>query len=262
MAVPTTPVLMNLRQSSLVLAVTFALLPTPGVQAAKDSPADSAPNFRVNLPDSYKSEINQNFSAAKGGRPASTTISGIWHSPKGGSKTDQPWSITVIKGEDPEVTQAYNARNAATMNIAKDDFGGANPYLYAGFERLTLPWGKAIAYFVQASKDGKWREPNNEQLRYQIRGVTDDKKYTIIGRFQVRLAQLPADSKKAQDAGGDLKRLHAFESYKLLNQEDPNNFEPSLTEMQNLVGSVRVSPEKEENPESKPKPKPTPTPGT
>ncbi|MBV8586044.1 MAG: hypothetical protein JO308_07135 [Verrucomicrobia bacterium] len=256
---------MNLRQSSLVLAVTFALLPTAGVQAAQDSPADSAPHFRVNPPDSYKSNISQNFSPGKGGRPASTTISGVWHSPKAGSKADQPWSITVIKGEDPQVMQAYNARNAATMTIAKDDFGGANPYLYAGVERLTLPWGKAIAYFVQASKDGKWREPNNEQLRYQIRGVTDDKKYTIIGRFQVRLAQLPTDSQKAQDASGDLRKLHAFESYKLLNQEDPNSFEPSLIEMQNLVGSVRISPEISEskpNTTSKPKPTPTPTPGT
>jgi hypothetical protein len=255
---------MNLRQSSLVLAVTFALLPTPGVQAATDSPADSAPYFRVSPPDSYKSDIKQSFNPAKGGRPAWAAISGVWRSPKG--KTGQPWSITVVKQEDPQVTQAYNGRNAATMNLAKDDFGGANPYLYAGFERLSLPWGKAIAYFVQASKDGKWHEPNNEELQYQIRGVTDDKKYTIVGRFQVRLAQLPADSKTAQDAGGDLKKLHAFESYKLLNREDPNNFEPSLTEMQNLVGSVRILPGKEETSESKPntaskpKPKPTPTP--
>jgi hypothetical protein len=260
LAVPTTSVLMNLRQSSLVFAVTLALLPTLGVQAAKD-PADAAPQFRVNPPDSYKSNINQSFNPGKGGRPASTTISGVWHSPKGESKTGQSWSVTVVKQEDPLVTQACNSRNASSLNLAKDDFGGANPYLYAGFERLSLPWGKAIGYFVQASKDGGWHEPNNEQLRYQIRGVTDDKKYTIIGRFQVRLAQLPADSKNAQDAGGDVRRLHSFESYKLLNQADASSFEPSLTEMQNLVGSVKILPGKEET-SSKPKPNPTPTPGT
>ena len=61
--------------------------------------------------------------------------------------------------------------------------GNGTPYLYARFQKFSFPWGNAVGYFVQTTQNATWPEPNNVQLAYEIRGVTNDHQDTIVARF-------------------------------------------------------------------------------
>jgi hypothetical protein len=71
------------------------------------------------------------------------------------------------------VTEAYNFKDGYTADLARADSKNATPYLYSRFQKFTFPWGNAVGYFVQTTKGTAWPEPNNAQLMYEIRGVTE-----------------------------------------------------------------------------------------
>ena len=87
---------------------------------------------------------------------------------------------------------------------------------------------------------------------YEIRGVTSDHQDTIAASFAARHPQLP-DGSKVLDAHGNIRALTSFPSYKLLEKSPPESFEPSLTELQNMVSSIVIlKPKKVENSEGRP----------
>jgi hypothetical protein len=99
---------------------------------------------------------------------------------------------------------------------------------------------------------GDSRIHSNVQLLYEIRGVTSDRQNTVVARFAVRHLQLP-DGPNVLDAHSDLPTLTSFPSYKLLEKSRPESFEPSLTELQNMVSSIVIlKPKKPENSEVRP----------
>lgn len=198
------------------------------------------PEVSFNPLDTYKSGMKYSFyapgSAASKAEAFTSVCSGFWRSP---SKARQNWSITIIKKDDAKVADGYNARDGYAADLARADSGSATPYLYARFQKFAFPWGNAVGYFVQTTKNATWPEPNNVQLLYEIRGVTNDHQDTIVARFAVRHPQLP-DGSSVQDAHGDIGTLQSFPSYKLLTKSKPETFEPSLTEVQDLVSSVVI----------------------
>jgi len=137
------------------------------------------------------------------------------------------------------VAGAYDAKDAYTVDLARADSGNATPYLYARFQKFSFPWGNAIGYFVQTTQNATWPEPNNVQLTYEIRGVTNDHQDTIVASFVVRHPRLP-DGHDLLDAHGDVRTLASFPSYKLLEKSSPDSFEPSLKEIQEMVASVVI----------------------
>src|SRR5258708_10786710 len=136
--------------------------------------------------------------------------------------------------------------------LAKAGSKNASPHLYFRFKKFTFPWGNAVGYFVQTTKAAAWPEQKNAQLMYEIRGVTSDHQDTIVGRFAARHPQLP-DGSKVLDAQGSIRALTSFPSYKLLDKSRPESFEPSLTELQNIVSSIVIlKSKKAENSERRP----------
>ena len=150
------------------------------------------------------------------------------------------------------MTEAYNFKEGYTADLARADSKNATPYLYFRFQKFTFPWGNAVGYFVQTTKGTAWPEPNNAQLMYEIRGVTSDHQDTIVASFAARHPQLP-DGSKVLDAHGNIRALTSFPSYKLLEKSPLASFEPSLTELQNMVSSIVIlKPKKVENSEGRP----------
>jgi hypothetical protein len=223
----------------------FAMFLAAALQARAADATDQYPRFRFNPLDAYRGGMKYSFLAP--GPIGSKTdafvsvCSGFWSSntEQSSSNAKQTWSIIVSKKDDPKVADGYNAKDGYTADLARADSGNATPYLYARFQKFSFPWGNAVGYFVQTTKDATWPEPNNAQLIYEIRGVTSDRQDTVVARFVVRHPQLP-DGSKVLDAHGNVRTLTSFATYKLLEKSSPESFQPSLTEIQDMVSSVVI----------------------
>jgi hypothetical protein len=255
---------MNVRPPPLLFAILMTMLPVATPRAGAAEATDQCPRFQFSPPEPYKGGMKYSFVTpgpigTKTGAFESV-CSGFWQpNPQGSSPgPKQSWSITVSKKDDPRVVEAYNARDGYAADLARADSGNATPYLYARFQKFSFPWGNAVGYFVQTTKDATWPEPNNAQLTYEIRGVTIDRQYIVAARFAVTDPQLPAAGSSVLDAHGDIRTLTSFPSYKLLEKSRPETFQPSLTEIQDLVSSIVVlgpkKSQKVENSAAKPEP--------
>jgi hypothetical protein len=254
---------MNVHSSPLLFAILMTMLPVTTPRARAAEATDQCPRFQFNPSEAYRGGIKYSFitpspTAAKTSSFGSV-CSGFWRQPnqqESSAGAKQPWSITVSKQDDPKVVDAYNAKDGYAADLARVDSGNATPYLYARFQKFSFPWGNAVGYFVQTTKDATWPEPNNAQLTYEIRGFTSDRQYIVAARFAVTDPQLPAAGSSVLDARGDIRTLMSFSSYKLLEKSRPEAFQPSLTEIQDLVSSVVIlgpkKPQKVENRAAKP----------
>ena len=245
---------MKLQNPLLLCAMLLAAVFTATPQMKAADPADQCPRFQLNPLDAYKNGMKYSFLTPGSGIPKTDTFtsvcSGSWQPPsaqQSSPNANLTWSITVSKKDDPKVAEAYSAKDGYTADLARADSGNATPYLYARFQKFTFPWGNAVGYFVQTTKDATWPEPNNVQLMYEMRGVTGDHQDTIVARFAARNPQLP-DGSKVLDAHGDIRALTSFSSYKLLGKAHPESFQPSLTEIQEMVASIVIL--KQRKPES------------
>jgi hypothetical protein len=244
---------MKLQHPLFRFAIVIAMLPAALPQAGAADATDQCPRFQFNPPPTYKGGMKYSFYApgsAGAKTDAFTSVcSGVWRT---SSPRSQNWSITVIKKDDPKVASAYDARDGYAADLARADSEGATPYLYARFQNFSFPWGNAVGYFVQTTKNASWPEPNNGQLFYEIRGVTNDHLDTIVARFAVRHPELPAGP-SVQDAQGNIRTLTSFPSYKLLGKSKPESFEPNLDEVQDIVSSVVIlKPKTVQKPENTP----------
>jgi hypothetical protein len=251
--------MMKLQNPLLLFAIVTAVLPaaTPQVKAADGM--DQCPRFQFNPPDAYKGGMKYSFVTPDSTNPKTgafaSVCTGFWREPnpqQPSSTAKRAWSITVSKKDDPKVADSYNAEDGYAADLARADSGNAVPYLYARFQKISVPWGNAVGYFVQTTKNATWPEPNNVQLIYEIRGVTSDRQNTVVARFAVRHPQLP-DGPNVLDAHSDLPTLTSFPSYKLLEKSRPESFEPTLAELQYMVSSIVIlKPKKPENSEVRP----------
>jgi hypothetical protein len=256
---------MNVSSPPLLLAVLMTMLPVATPRARAAEATDQCPRFQFNPPEPYRGGMKYSFvtptpNGTNTGAFASV-CSGFWRQsnpqePSSGAK--QSWSITVSKKDDPKLVEAYNAKDGYAADLARADSGNTTPYLYARFQKFSFPWGSAVGYFVQTTKDATWPEPNNAQLTYEIRGFTSDRQYIMVARFAVTNPQLPAPGSSVLDAQGEIRTLTSFPSYKLLERSKPEVFQPSLAEIQDLVSSVVIlgpkKSQKVENKAAKPEP--------
>jgi hypothetical protein len=237
---------MNVHPRPLLFAILMTMLPVAVPRASAAEATDQCPRFQFNPPEPYRGGMKYSFitpspTGAKTGVFGSV-CSGFWQQPNSpeSSGAKQAWSITISKKDDPKVLEAYNAKDGYAADLARADPGNSTPYLYARFQKFSFPWGNAVGYFVQTTKDATWPEPNNASLTYEIRGFTSDRQYVVVARFAVTDPQLPAAGSSVLDAHGDIRTLTSFPSYKLLEKSRPEAFQPSLTEIQDLVSSIVI----------------------
>jgi hypothetical protein len=250
---------MNVSSPPLLLAILMTMLLVAAPRAGAVEATDLCPRFQFNPPAPYRDGMKYSFvipspTGTNTGAFASV-CSGFWRQsnpqePSPGVK--QSWSITVSTKDDPKLVEAYNAKDGYAADLARADSGNTTPYLYARFQKFSFPWGSAVGYFVQTTKDATWPEPNNAQLTYEIRGFTSDRQYIVAARFAVTNPQLPAAGSNVLDAHGDIRTLMSFPSYKLLEKSKPEIFQPNLTEIQDLISSVVILGPKKSQKDDKP----------
>jgi hypothetical protein len=147
----------------------------------------------------------------------------------------------------------------------------ARAYLFARFERKHFFWGDAVSFFSQATQDTGMYVPNNGHLDYEVWGLTKDRQHTVVGWFRVSHPKLPNWGDHVRDireSHPDLEReygealrlnnqklidavfkkmtqredenMKKDPAYKLIDSGKPDEFQPSLTAIDKLVGSLRL----------------------
>ena len=144
------------------------------------------------------------------------------------------WDIEVSNRNPAKVLNAYDhAKDGYDANV--DEEGN---YMFARFERKTFPWGKGFSYFTQYTQDTGVYVPHNGHLTYEIWGATNDGKHVVHATCTVTHHKLD-NWPDVRDAGS-MENLKQDPDYKLVESCSASDFQPPLTDFDNLVGSLRV----------------------
>ena len=167
-------------------------------------------------------------------RYPTTTLSGTWDGISG--------TVTVTSAPPSrihDISAACNASDgyAAANSIGQTDDGFSN-YMYARFERKSYPWGKAISFLTSSTQNREY-SPSNDSLRYEVWGVTQDDRHVVHAVFNTTHAKLPSDSLRAREVTST-NALKNDPDYVLIERSPPQDFQPSLTSIDNIVGSLKM----------------------
>jgi len=143
------------------------------------------------------------------------------------------WNIQVRTEDTSKVLNAYDhAKDGYDANVDEDQ-----NYMFGRFERKSFPWGKGFSYFTQFTQDSATYVPHNGHLTYEIWGATNDLKHVVHITCTVTHSRL-ADWPDVRDAGS-IANLKKDRDYKLIESCAPTAFEPPLTDIDKLAGSLR-----------------------
>jgi len=166
---------------------------------------------------------------------ATTKISGSWGPRTDIQSTDHSWSIEVSSAPTAKVLDAYNrAKNGYDANV--DETGS---YMFARFEKKTFVWGRAFSYLTQFTQDSSLYVPHNGHLTYEVWGVTNDLRHVVHATFSVTHRRLASWGPDVRDAR-TIEALKNDRDYRLVESCSAAAFEPSLTEIDSLVDSLRL----------------------
>ncbi len=147
----------------------------------------------------------------------------------------------------------------------------ARAYLFARYARKHFRWGNAVSFFSQATQDTAIYAPDNGHLTCEVWGVTKDHRHTVVGWFRVshpKLSDWGEGVRDMRDTHHDLDSemtdamnrndvqlitklrqmmgdredaaMRSDPGYKLSQNCSSDEFEPSLSAVDKLVGSLRV----------------------
>ncbi len=116
----------------------------------------------------------------------------------------------------------------------------ADTYLATRVERETFPWGAAVTALTQDSQL-RCYSPYNDNLKYELRGITADGKYLITAIFKVKHRRLPATWEKARQWSDDASEAASDPDVRMLNAAAPGDFSPSLSAINDLLSTLRES---------------------
>jgi hypothetical protein len=153
------------------------------------------------------------------------------------------WTIRVYRTASPKILAAYaRAKNAydADLSEARDYLNyNEGPYGFARFERRKFRWGKGLSMLTLSAQDGIYA-PNNGHLTYEVWGITRDGRHTVIASAEVTHPNLPDwGDPKVRDAE-TIDALKKDNDYKLIEACSSNQFQPSLTAVDRLIGSLKL----------------------
>lgn len=217
-----------------------------------------------------------------------TRYKGYWGTKTDNSGRDLPWTIDVYNLYAQRVAAAYaRAKDGYDADLDEwvefllppqpmppTEFGAirrARAYLFARFQRKHFPWGDAVSFFSQGTQDTGMYVPNNGHLKYEVWGVTNDRKHTVVAWFSVSHPKLPIWPDSVRDirsshpdldrefgqamdrndfkilaavrekmAQREDKNMKSDPAYKLIETAAPGEFQPSLTAVNRVVGSLQV----------------------
>jgi hypothetical protein len=121
----------------------------------------------------------------------------------------------------------------------------AGQYFLSHARYFDFSWGSGVGFLVQYAQDAS-EYAVGSRLDYQIEGLTADGKIAVSAYFDVGHPNLPPIEKDGivTDKNGEPIGEQAYMKYlrqmeKFLDEKSESTFQPSLTSIQALVGSLR-----------------------
>ena len=215
-----------------------------------------------------------------------TRYAGDWPPQVRSQDDNHHWTIDVYAGSSPKVVAAYaHARDGYDADLDElSDFlqpprpasplvsdRHASVYFFARFHRKHFIWGDAVSFCSQQTQDTSMRTPENGHLRYEVWGVTKDRRHTVVAQVAVGHPKLETGGEEVREVVGrnpDLKRawddaykrndwrliaklrdetarkqmaeLKNHPHSRLIESCSPDEFEPSLTAFDRMLNSLAV----------------------
>lgn len=105
---------------------------------------------------------------------------------------------------------------------------------------LDLPWGSAVVFLTQYTQEAHPNPVNNEELCYNIQGLTKDGHYYVCGRFAVTHPSLPRGIDFTDSIRRDSEYLYLTREEAALDKLPDQSFHPQLQALRNLFDSLRI----------------------
>jgi hypothetical protein len=152
-------------------------------------------------------------------------------------------ALTQMLYDRPPIPQRYTDGTPKELPTIQNQM--STQYFLGRVRYLDFSWGSGIASLVQYSQDAS-EYAVGSRLRYQIEGITADKKIGVSAYFDVSHPDLPPTEKDGiiTDKNGEpigeatyMKYLRQMETF--LDGKGETTFRPPLDSIQKLVGSLR-----------------------
>jgi len=155
------------------------------------------------------------------------------------------WSVAVYATLSKKVAAAYASRKdgyqlkmTAGAELETPDWGS---YMVARLRRKQFSWGNAVSFLSQFTQDAALYAPHNGHLKYEVWGVTADRRYTVIAHISVSHPKL--GRWEEPESFRDYRSLEALKrdpDYKLIERCKPEEFTPGLIAFDRMLDSLRI----------------------
>jgi len=167
-----------------------------------------------------------------------------WFGPRVADQADMHgWKVDVFARYSQKAAAACAAAKdgyEADLNIEPEFFGvDERSYMFARFEHKQFSWGSAVSFLSQTVQELALYVPHNGHLRYEVWGVTRDKRYTVVAMISVSHSKL-GDWGEHVRIAPSMQALKRDMDYKLVERCSPEEFEPSLTAFDRMLGTLVV----------------------
>jgi hypothetical protein len=167
-----------------------------------------------------------------------------WFGPRRVSPADMhAWAVDVFARYSPKVAAACAAAKngyEADLSIEPEFFGlNERAYMFARFEHKHFRWGSAVSFLSETVQEVELYVPHNGHLEYDVWGVTPDRKFTVIAKLSVSHPKL-ADWGPDVRVASSMDALKRDTDYKRIERCKPEEFEPSLTAFDRMLGTLVV----------------------
>ncbi len=145
--------------------------------------------------------------------------------------------------ERPRLPQRYPSGNPKEIPTIQNQMAGQ--YFLSDARYFDFSWGAAVGFLVQYAQDAS-EYAVGSRLRYQLEGITRNKKFAVSAYFNVSHPDLPPTKKDSivTDKNGEpigeaayMQYLRQMETF--LDRRRETTFRPPLDSIQKLVGSIR-----------------------
>lgn len=236
-----------------VIATAMAAL--AGITCAAEQSSRVPPKFELTVPPPFSTSVSvKRFRAGQvimSSPPFSLTTAAAvtqyhgWFGPRVAKQADlHGWTVRVYASFNKTVAAALaSAKDGydAKLDESPEFFGvDSRSYMYARFGRKNFRWGEAVSFLSQGTQDALY-VPHNGHLRYEVWGVTTDKRYTAIATVGVSHPKLAAWGRgpEVRDARS-IQALKRDRDYKLIERCKPEEFTPSLTTFDQMLDSLTI----------------------
>jgi hypothetical protein len=149
------------------------------------------------------------------------------------------WSAYVYATSSKRVAAAYaSTKDGYQLGMTDGpqlEIPDEGSYMVARLRRKRFKWGRAVSFLSQFSQDLRHASPESGRLQYEVWGLTEDRKYTVVASVSVGHPKL-----QQQRSYRTVEALRRDPDYKRIERCKSEEFTPSLTAFDEMLDSLVI----------------------